>query len=343
MPSDFHAVRYLLPKFGSQDYALWMKTYANSLVAEKSDVAKFRLHVLDHCYRYGWRSACDAFRVGKSTLFEWKKRYEKSAKKIFSLVPCSTRPRTVRQMRVDSRLIELIKTLRQEYGALSKYKLKMFVDEYAQELGIPGLGYTAIGKIIKRRRFFFESRVKKKNRRLGQVKRLKRTPAQTAPGYIQADSITLWFGGKKHFFITFIDIVTRVSWCKKVPSLSSRNARSALIEFQARYQFKIHTVQTDNGSEFLGVFHQYLEQQGLTHNLIYPRSPQINAFIERFNRTIQEEFLTRSDELFDNSPDFNEKLIRYLKWYNERRPHASLNYLTPVAYLEKHFSGMYAT
>ena len=57
--------------------------------------------------------------------------------------------------------------------------------------------------------------------------------------------------------------------------------------------------------------------------------------VERFNRTIQEEFLVRQDEITYNKDLFNQKLTNYLIWYNTKRPHESLSYDTPVEYVEK--------
>jgi len=345
MNGETYRLRYLLPKMSKSNYALWMKTYHNCLTFDTSDVAKFRLHVLDHYYLYGWRAACNAFKVGKSTIFDWKKIFEKSGKRLFSLVPKSTRPKRFRQMSVDYRLIELIKAIREKYGAVSKYKLKCFIDAYACELGIKSLGYSAIGKIIKRRHFFFEANQKiRKKSRLTNYLRIKKSPKETKPGYLEMDSVTLWVAGVKHYFITIIDIFSKLAWCKRVNSLSARQATETLQEFQSHYpDYPIETIQTDNGSEFLGEFHQYLEEKQIIHQFIYPRSPRINGVVERFNRTIQDEFLTRSDELFDNSPGFYQKLKNYLLWYNGQRPHAALNYQTPLAFLQTKFSGMWAS
>ncbi|MFH1188956.1 MAG: AAA family ATPase [bacterium] len=60
---------------------------------------------------------------------------------------------------------------------------------------------------------------------------------------------------------------------------------------------------------------------------------KINTFIERFNRTLSEEFLVYHRALMrDDSTAFNEKLIDYLLWYNTEPPHASLDYLSPLRY-----------
>ena len=65
---------------GNSQYDWLMKTLENSLAFDKSDPAKFRLHVLEHYYKYGWKPTVEAFKVGKSTLYDWKKQYEGSGK-----------------------------------------------------------------------------------------------------------------------------------------------------------------------------------------------------------------------------------------------------------------------
>ncbi|MBN1263030.1 MAG: hypothetical protein JW991_01610 [Candidatus Pacebacteria bacterium] len=108
--------------------------------------------MFDHYYKYGLASTLDAFRVKKSTFYDWKKRYEKSGKKTFSLVPRSTRPEHVRRMQTDWRLVEFIKQMRKEYGNVGKNIIKPFLDAYAKRLGLPTIELTTIGKIIKRRK-----------------------------------------------------------------------------------------------------------------------------------------------------------------------------------------------
>ena len=148
------------------------------------------------------------------------------------------------------------------------------------------------------------------------------------------DSITLCVTSQKYYFISVIDIVTKFASCSLVPNHSSRHARAAFERFQANYPYPVRVIQTDNGSEFLGDFQAYCEEKNLTHEFIYPRSPKINGVVERFNRTVQEEFITRSDELYFNRERFEEKLAKYLTWYNNSRPHHSLNLRTSVAYLK---------
>jgi len=319
MTSDYNTIKYILPKFNQGNYNTLVKLIHNSLTFDLSDPAKFRLHVLDHYFKYGYRSTVDAFGVAKSTLYDWRNVFLKSKKNINSLIPKSTRPKTVRRMNTDPRLVEFIKSVREEYGNVSKYKLKIFIDEYCKDIGISTVSVSLIGKIIKRKHFFFETRTKPKRKRFKLLyPRIKKTPKEVIPGYLEMDSITVYLYGHKYYFSTIIDIVTKFAWCKLVPSLSSVNAKQSLIEFMDIYRYQIRIIQTDNGSEFLAEFHKYLEGTKIKHEFIYPRSPKVNGVVERFNRTIQEEFLARQDEITYDKTLFKQKLANYLAWYNTK-------------------------
>ena len=93
-------------------------------------------------------------------------------------------------------------------------------------------------------------------------------------------------------------------------------------------------VQTDNGSEFALHFSSAVSQLGLTHYHTYPRSPKMNAHVERFNRTLDEEFLRYHRGLLrDDVRTFNEKLVDWLLWYNGERPHYALGLVAPLRFM----------
>lgn len=334
MPADFNKAVHILPKYRPGQYYALMRSWANLKGFEENDIAQFRFMVLKHLYDFGWKAAVSAFAVPKSTLFDWKQAYEVSGKRLNSLVPVSTRPKKTRRMVTDPRLVEFIRSIRQEYGRVSKYKLRIFLDAYARSLGVSGYGYEKIAKIIRRNHYFFDPPPKQKHRIL--KIRLKSHPRETLPGYLEMDSVTLYHLGRKLYFITVIDVVTRVAWVKLTFGLASTQTKLALQEFGVQYQPALRAVQTDNGHEFLAEFDHYLREQKIAHQFIYFRSPKINGVVERFNRTIQDEFLNRSDELYTQDWDrLNQKLVRYLTWYNTQRPHYSLNYLSPIQYLSQ--------
>ena len=103
-----------------------------------------------------------------------------------------------------------------------------------------------------------------------------------------------------------------------------------------RIQNGIKIIQTDNGLEFMGNFDNYLKRKNIRHLFIYPRCPKINAYVERANRTLQEEFIEGHEEYaLEGIDEFNSRLIDYLVWYNTKRVHKSLGNVSPINHLLK--------
>jgi len=316
-----------------------MKTLESSCAFDASDIAKYRLKVLEFGAVHGWKAVKDAFGVGRSTYFLWKHEFKHTHGKLSSLVPQSTRPHHVRQMHYDYRLATFIRSVREQYGRIGKHKLEILLAAYAQEIGATPLKSTAIGKIIKRNHYFFEGRRRYKKRRTG-VLRVKKAPKEKTPGYIEMDCVIVFILGERHTFITAIDVVTKYAACVYAHTATTTKTHALLTQLHTLYGDKLRAVQTDNGSEFLGVFDQYCQTHTIPHFFTYPRSPRINGGIERFNRTIQEEFIDRTDSLYLGADAITTNLQRYLDWYNEIRPHQSLGNLSPSQYQQTLQSNM---
>ncbi|MCY4613340.1 MAG: integrase core domain-containing protein [Nitrospira sp.] len=92
-----------------------------------------------------------------------------------------------------------------------------------------------------------------------------------------------------------------------------------------------------NGAEFLGHFQQRLDDRGSIHWWTYPCASKMHAQVERFNRTLQEQFVDyHEDLLFDDMTAFNQKLVDWLLAYNTVLPHHSLDRQSPVQFLIQH-------
>lgn len=324
-------------------YASLMKTWENALSFDRSDIAKYRHHVLRFWEEHGRAATEAAFGIKTSTLYVWRSDFIKSGGKLASLIPHSTAPKTTRRMDVDERLLEFIKGVRDEYGRVGKETIHPLLLAYAKSIGVNGYGKTKIGKIIKRYHYFHEGKVVKR-RRAKSGNRVKRSPKTTLPGYIEIDCITVYVEGQKKLFVTGIDVCTRLAFAKLVSHINSEETRDFLIEWQEKLPYKVHTIQTDNGSEFMRHFHKYLEDNSIQHAFIYPHSPKVNGYIERFNWTIQDHYVNRCDELWTDQEDKAVlKLNKFLFWYNQVRPHQSLNKLTPAQYTYQQFSKMYTS
>ena len=84
--------------------------------------------------------------------------------------------------------------------------------------------------------------------------------------------------------------------------------------------FNIKAIQTDNGLGCKKHFDKYVEVEDkkIIHYFNYPQSPKSNAYIDRFNRTIQEQCFNNMEDINDIN-EINKQLNQYLHWYNLQR------------------------
>jgi transposase InsO family protein len=68
-----------------------------------------------------------------------------------------------------------------------------------------------------------------------------------------------------------------------------------------------------------------------------PYRPQTNGKVERFNRTLLDEWAYA--RLYRSNNERRRALARWLRFYNHRRPHTSLDGLTPMAILVNNAGG----
>lgn len=150
---------------------------------------------------------------------------------------------------------------------------------------------------------------------------------------MQIDAISIFKDGIKRYIITAIDVKSKFGYAYS--SLSSRSAKDFMSKVEYVFPFKIKRIQTDNGSEFEKEFDKYIKEKGLTHYYNYPRHPQSNGCVERFNRTIRENFIDFTEEtIFDDIMGYNRKLMEWLIWYNGEKRHRSID-MTPIEYILK--------
>lgn len=90
-------------------------------------------------------------------------------------------------------------------------------------------------------------------------------------------------------------------------------------------------LRVDNGPELLGdAFTAWMRENGVFIDYIEPAKPNQNAYIERFNRTYRNEVLNLY--LFRNLREVREITSRWIRQYNEDRPHDALGGLPPLVY-----------
>lgn len=308
---------------------------------DTTKVAQYRLEAINFYEEFGLKAACKAFKVSKTTLYRWRKRLEDSQGRLSSLVPCSTKPKRVRRMTTDSRIVGFIKNLREEHPKLGKEKIKPLLDEYCQEAGIAPISESTIGKVIKRNHFFYQKSGRVYHNPASgwaKRKRAKKLRVRYAPkpkefGYLQLDTICKFTDGLKRYLYSAIDVKLKFAFSLSHKRLNSFNTLDFYQKLEKVYPLKIKSIQTDNGLEFLGIFDAYLKKKSIPHFFIYPGCPRINGVVERYQRSLQEEFVNHHLHLIDDLDLFNDKLVDYLLFYNCQRVHQALGLKSPMDYL----------
>ena len=88
----------------------------------------------------------------------------------------------------------------------------------------------------------------------------------------------------------------------------------------------------DNGPEFVSVaLAGWAEDHHVQLEFIQPGRPMQNSYIERFNRTYQDEVLDLYP--FRSLTEVRDMTSNWMTKYNEERPHDALQDMAPVEYL----------
>jgi len=302
--------------------------------------AETRLKIIKYWNKYGLEATEDAFGAKRSTLYGWWKKYKESGYKIESLNPGSTARKNVNKREVHPLILKEIKRLRLEVCPnMGKEKVKKYLDVFCKKNKLPVYSESKIGRIIKDKRIYHHRQKVYHNGRVKQVKkekkkRLSKEFKAKKPGdLIQIDTVVRFDWNTKRYIITAVDIHSRYAFAFCYKRALSLNAKDFFKKLQKVFPYEIKAIQTDNGSEFHKYFKEYLEEKKITHYWNYPGKPFKQGHIEKFNRTIQEEFIDSNSVLLEDTSMFNEKLGDWMRWYNTKRFHWGLNLETPVDYL----------
>lgn len=316
--------------------------------------AKRKAKILTFWNKYGLEATIEAYEVKRSTLFLWKRKMRESNNNLISLNNKSKAPINKRKRQIEQKVIDLILEYRKDNNRLGKEKIKVLLEkEHSISLSISKVGRILkdlkdkdlLPKYIKLSNYARSGRLIERNLVKKKKKRLKKYISTYDGDVVQVDTVVRFINGIKRYTTTAIDIHNRFAFALTYTNHSSKSASDFIDKLVKVCPFTITKIQTDNGSEFMYLFEESLNKHNIEHFHTYPRSPKMNAYIERFNRTLNEEFLKPNRLLCaSNILEFNQKLIDYLVYYNTKRPHHSLNLLSPMEFmLESRKSNMWWT
>lgn len=325
-------------------YERWRKV-AKILKAGKT--AQQRLEWIIY-YWDGHTAAQTSRRYGitRKTFYKWFAEFDQdNLQSLHRLEDKSRAPKHVRQREITIEERNRIIALRKRYPRYGKMKLaRIYQDEYGEKISS-----WKIQKVIEKYGLYWKpkkaARIARK-RKLAQKKKriteLGNLPWwQKKAGYIIClDTIVIYWNQTKRYIFTAIDKYGKVAFARMYRSKSTVNAKDFLLRLNYLMDGQVPRVGHDNGSEFQKYFGQACQELKIEQYWSRVRTPKDNATNERFNRTLEEEFLELGN--FNTDPEiFNPRLTEWLVEYNFHRPHTALNYKTPIQY--SNLSPMYSS
>lgn len=282
--------------------------------------AKKRQRIIEYSLKYGKSKAARKYKEPLSNIKRWAKRYDGTWQ---SLKDKSRRPHSHPNQHTLSEEADICE-IWQEHG-------KKGID-YVYCVLVQKKGYTRSqgGLFHALRRLGLIQSPKKKGRR-----NYRQCTACEIPGEkVQFDVKVvprecirgeLRRYDKCLYQWTGIDECTRVRFVHIFEEHTPENSVKFLEKFLKEFPFEIKTIQTDNGTEFTykfiseekkSPFTKKLEELGIEHKLIKPRTPWHNGKVERSHRMDQRYFYEW--ENFRNIEEANEKLKKHLEWTNNK-------------------------
>lgn len=293
-------------------------------------------------YFFNGRNAartCRHFGISRQTFYRWKRRFDRHD--LRTLEERSHRPRKIRQPTWTAALAERVLALRKQYPRWGKDKLAVLLARHQLRASTSMVG--RILSALKRRGALHEPPTPAVL--LQQRRKLRKRPwAIRKPKYwrmehpgdlveIDTKEIRMRRGViLKHFSAR--DVVSRwdvVEVHRRATALAAARFLDTLLE---RFPFPVRALQVDGGSEFAAEFELACQQKQLPLFVLPPKSPKLNAHVERSHRTHHEEFYQVYADS-DQPPKLNHQLRRWEHTYNCVRPHQSLAYLTPLEFVTR--------
>ena len=155
------------------------------------------------------------------------------------------------------------------------------------------------------------------------------------PGYCGAQD-TFYVGNMKGvgriYQQTFIDTYAKVAFAKlydrKTPITAADLLNDRVVPFYDAQEVKLSRVLTDRGTEYCGnpehhEYELYLAVEDVDHSRTKTKSPQTNGIVERFHKTVLDEFyrVAFRKKVYRSIGELQADLDAWIRTYNEERSH----------------------
>src|SRR3989338_2059607 len=261
-----------------------------------TEQAKQRCRILAFWDKHGKDAAKEAFNDSERKLLRWQEALNRESGRLGGLNKKKTSPKRRRLRNTPEYIQNAIISFRKERPRLGKEKVwKLLYEDYGYRGSISTVGRTICD--LKKKGLvshpvklsYYAKTGRLIERRAVKTKKIRRPKEYTQ--CIEVDTVVRFVDGIKRYILTAIDTKKKFAFAFAYTNHSSKSAADFLLKLKEVAPFTITAVQTDNGSEFMDYFKQSCVDLKITQFHTYPRSPKMNACVERFNRTLNEEFL----------------------------------------------------
>jgi len=216
------------------------------------------------------------------------------------------------------------------YEVFKKAKLGIFGNYSSKNLRYRTLEYGL--KRLSRLEHKLQKKLGKRARRLNRYQKhcpgeMVHTDSSLLPR-LRGEALTT----PREYLYVFIDDYSRWLFADILPDQTSWSAAIVLDEALIMMPFAIETIYSDNGKEFKKAFRELCIRNGIQQSFTKPYRPQTNGKAERVIKTIKQELLKGHAHL--TREERRRHLYAFTRWYNQVRPHQSLDNISPMQRLE---------
>jgi transposase InsO family protein len=264
---------------------------------------------------------CEETGVGRSTISNWVRKYRQEGEDGLRAKPRSPLAKSPAQKAVAEKIIGL-KQQNPTYGPRR-------IADILKRFFLIRTSPTTVHKTLDEQGLVEKQRPKRK-----------RNPAKprfferSKPNQLwQSDICTFRLAGKNAYLIGFIDDYSR--YITGLGFFRSQTAVNVLETYRrAVGEYGVpREMLTDNGRQYVNwrgttTFQRELQKDRVKHIRSRPHHPMTLGKIERFWKTILQEFLMRAQ--FDSFEDAQQRIAIWVSYYNHRRPHQGIKGLCPA-------------
>jgi len=323
-------------------------------------IANYKYSVLQHAYKNkNIADTCRIFNLSRTVYYKWLKRFNRLGYPGL-LNRKRSKPKMPNQIKPDKEQII--------YNYIVNYPTHG-PGRIANELAIGGLIISPSGiyNVLKRKglnhrlvRLFYAQEHSDNpvitERYLREVEKRKETHIMAYyPGYLFCQD-TFYVGTIKGLGRIYqqagIDAYSNFSFAKVYLNKKADSAidfvKTRVLPVYGMFDIPLDRILTDNGKEYTTHWksrkHDYeifLASCGITHTRIKPRCPRSNGMVERFNRTLLEEFyqIAMLKRVYTSLDELQDDLDQFIYYYNFKRTNQGYRLKGKIPY-QKFLDGM---